>query len=225
MDYNVKEIKELLKGFNPEHFTAMDEDSLFSLVESHTENNEKEWTWDEGATKAVIIPKNENYVIKIPFDGSYDVDEKNICGELVFYPFYNGGGCDGWDYCELENEYYDELVKGSGFEEFFLRPIHINEYGWPIYVQEKVKIYGEISNPAFLPKLESLETTTEQIKNKTTRIPAPWLAIALENLNDDIERFNEFLDFLEAYFSDLHRNNLGILNGHAVIIDFAGYGE
>lgn len=225
MTYSIEEIIEIFKEFNPEHFTAMDCNSLVTFIESKV-NEKWEWTWDEGATKCVIIPKKENFVIKVPFDGEihdswFDEEED----EFTF--FYNGGGYEGWNYCELEREYYDELIKDNEFKDFFLYPERINEKGWPIYIQSKVSVYADLDFSNDFIKPESLKVINSFLSiEERKHLPAPWLSIVLENLGKNIDKLNSFIEYLNANFSDLHRNNIGISkDGHAVIFDYGGYGE
>ena len=95
-----------------------------------------DWTWDDGASKLVLIFKNLNFVIKIPFTGSIDpsgdyYDHCEDCEEKStsrcdccpyhyncygdpdnnYYDFHGadwGGKQLGrnWDYCEAEAYLY-----------------------------------------------------------------------------------------------------------------------
>ncbi len=224
MNYNIEEIRKILKGFNPEHFTDMDYD-LIDIIDAHTSTNEKDnWSWESGATKAVIISKNKDYVLKVPFDGWYDSSEDEC--SIIFKYFYNGGGCEGWDYCELENEYYNNIVKGTKFEKYFICPKLIDVSEWPVYIQEKVEVYADIINPLTLSREEDRKTVKNSKKvQEVSNLPIPWLAVVLEKMGNNIEEFEEFITFIHDNFSDLHRGNIGFLNGNPVIIDFGGFDE
>lgn len=215
MTYNVNEIQNLLDFFNPEHFISDDVDQF--IDEIGMQDYVPEFTWEAGATKCVIIPCDYDYVLKIPFDGQ--IDEFEEYPEFKY--FYNGGGEEGWDYCELEVAFYEGIIKEKGFQQFFLPIEQVYGTNWPIYVQQKAAVfdYNVIRSSA-----DSLERVKTEVK-KPVSVPDEWLAVCLENLDGDIDRLNEFVDFLRENFHDLHCGNIGYLGNQAVIIDYAGYDD
>jgi len=216
MNINRDEIKQYLKNFNPEHFTEEDVDVFVSEI--NIGNTLPDFNWETGATKCVIIPEERDYVIKIPFDGEMDYYE-----ERQFRYFYNGGGEEGWDYCLLEQEYFIEYIEGTGFEKFFLVPETIEiEKDWPVYVQEKVLPYLESEEREY-KSVKSLYTVRTSGISHQISIPEEWLAVCLENLNNDVDKLQEFITFLKDNFSDLHTGNIGYKNGQAIILDFGGF--
>ena len=210
MTYNIDEIRESLSFFNPEDFSEYNVHVFIDEFDKH--GTFSDFSWQAGVTKCVIIPKDRDYVIKIPFNGMNDYG---------FVEFENGGG-EGWDYCELEQEHWDEIIEGSGFEEFFLKveSVYAND-NWPIYVQQKAE---DIRFSSCSPK--SVKTVREKSKivGRVT-LPINWLATCLENLNNDIKKLDEFVEFLTKNFHDLHSDNLGYYNGHAVVFDYAGFDD
>ena len=215
MTYNVNEIQNLLSFFNPEHFT--DNDTYQLTDEISMRDCAPEFSWESGATKFVIIPENCDYVIKIPFNGQVDEYEE----EPEFQYFYNGGGEEEWDYCDLEVAYYEGIIKEHGFQQFFLPLEQVYGTNWPVYVQQKAEVfeYSKTRSSA-----ESLERVKSEVKQSTS-LPDEWLAVCLDNLNGDMDRLNKLVFFLRENFYDLHCGNIGYLNGQAVIIDYAGYND
>lgn len=222
MDINFNEIELYLKNFNPEHFTEEDVDNFICGMSKDV----PDFNWEYGATKCVIIPENRDYVIKIPFDGELDFNdefEEEERDDGYFRYFYEGGGEDGWDYCQLEQEYFYEYLEESEFRDFFLVPETVNvKKDWPVYIQEKAIPYQEASGPVYKSTDSLYEVRTSGISSYT-RIPDLWLAVCLENLNNDIEKLREFLNFLQDNFSDLHEGNIGYRNGHAIVLDYGGF--
>ena len=220
MNYNVKDIERFVKNFNPEHFTEEDvEDFVYEL------SKKEDFNYAYGATKCVIIPNETDYVIKIPFDGYIDFDED---GHQDFYWFYNGGGEEGWDYCWLEKEYYNEIIEDSEFKDFFLIPeyVYTNITPWPIYIQKKAALCeDEKEGKVRYSSIDSLYKVRTESKVTRCNLPDTWRAVALENLNGDIEKLDRFLTFLQNNFSDLHHGNIGYIDNHAVIVDFGGFYE
>lgn len=220
MTYNINEIKDLLSFFNPEHFT--DEDVDFFIDELNQQNCVPEFNWEAGATKCVIIPNNYDYVIKIPFDGEINYEE-NEEGNFRYY--YNGGGTEGWDYCELENEYWIDIIQHSDFSQFFLCPKSIDVGNWPVYIQPKIVPCNENIKERYKSIDSVYKVRTESKMYNHTRLPDVWLAACLENLEGDIEKLDEFIIFLKDNFSDLHEGNIGYLGNQAVILDYAGFND
>lgn len=220
MNYNVNEIKEIFSFFNPEKFTDEDVDDFIDELANH--NCVPEFSWELGATKCVIIFYNRDYVVKIPFNGKmewdYDTDD------YEFQYFYNGGGKEGWDYCQLEQEYYIDIIENSGFEQFFLKNEAIKVGNWPIYIQQKISECCENYPAPRYRSVDSLYRVRTESKEKT-KLPDEWLAVCLENLNGNIEKLDEFISFLKNNFSDLHRGNIGYIGHQAVVLDYGGYDE
>jgi len=216
MDYNVSNFKEFFnKKFISCHFTSNDIDDLVYEIEKNFPNFS--FTFEEGATKCVIIPKEADYVIKIPFDGEYRENEEL---EEEFYMF-SGGGQEGWDYCDQECAYYEDIIKGSGFEKFFL-PNSVLSFDWPMYTQQKAEVYIDSYRKT---SNKSKKMVKEMKKSIWTNLPNIWLELCLENFNFDINKLKNFICFLDDNFSDLHRSNIGYVGNQAVVIDYAGYCE
>ena len=164
MYYNVDEIKKSLSFFNPECFT--DDDASF-FVEEFSLRYKKDFTWEAGATKCVIIPKEDDFVIKVPFNG-------RIGWEGEFIDFENGGG-EGWDYCDLEQAYFEEDVKGTGFEKFFLVPEYICSInGWPVYIQPKINMYKKSCCPISSTGSSILTMKTKSKNIRFSSLPDEW---------------------------------------------------
>lgn len=103
--------------------------------------------WRCGASKMCIMPSEGDMVIKLPFKGNiYYDDEDN-----AFVEEFERSGSEScaWDYCLAEVELYNK-VAAAGFECFLART---EAYGktyndYPMYIQEKVKVYGEGASPS-----------------------------------------------------------------------------
>lgn len=193
---------------------------------------EEEFDYDTGATKCVIIPEKGDFVIKIPFNGCVcscsNCDVKDIlnCDRpcCPYRNFTHGGGTYGDDYCALELERY-ELIrrKYPEFIDFFLPLEKIMEVKhYPIYIQPKCTIFD------YDDTVKSSESSLSKVRSKEAmNISAPeeWLAICMENLNEDIDKYNRFITMLKEtnISGDLHSKNLGFYNNHAIILDYAGF--
>lgn len=218
MYYNVNDFKNYFEEkFEPWHFTSDDVDDLVCDIEKNFPD--LDFTFEMGATKCVIIPIEADFVIKIPFDGeNRRIDEYHEWDE--FYQF-TGGGADGWDYCDQECAYYEDVVKGSGFEKFFL-PNNVLSFNWPVYIQQKAEIVNETRRET---SKKSKEMVKEIRKTIWCRFPNTWLELCLEKFDYDVNKFKNFICFLDDNFSDLHSSNIGYLDDQPVIIDYAGYCE
>lgn len=210
--------------FNDEgYFTEEDVDYLIEDILTD------EFNYETGATKCVIIPDNTDFVIKIPFNGSIvscsDCDEyASHCfrGCCPKYGFKCGGGLNHDNYCALEEELYNKVkTEYSQFIDFFLPTIKICEVNdYPIYIQKKAEVFEN-----------KIYSTSENSKKKVescnfpVSAPIEWLAKCLEDMNNDLEMYYDFLFMLSELEinGDLHRGNVGYYNGHAVLIDYAGF--
>ena len=201
--------------------------------------NNEDYTVDSGASKVVLVFTNSDYVVKIPFKGEYEeydcgnsCDRDCPCSQCSRCSRRSvGEGCDeftgarvgeneyGWDYCASEQFFYEKAVI-AGVEEFFIKTILIGEYcGHPIYLQEKVEVYGynsqtkssEQSKEIFMKKFHHSEIQNEDFGG-----------LLIEYYGEN--RVNQLVEFLsEVGISDLHSSNVGICANRPVLFDYSGY--
>lgn len=176
------------------------------------------YDFEYGATKLVIIPCDEDYVIKIPFNTTED-------GEL-----FEAAPYGEWNYCESEMSLYEE-AKERGFGEMFkpLFQVIVNPY--PVYFQEKVVCFYDSdlwhSKKRSAAFLKEIKTTLGKKGIFTSRLEENWRADCVEFLGS-IERFEEFWNFLLEFgmADDLHSANVGYTAEETpIILDYAGYNE
>lgn len=153
-----------------------------------------------GATKAVIIDEDYDYVLKIPF--------------LME---------SGWDYCQIELENYIS-AKQDNLEAYFAETFYLGEYeGVQCYASKKADcddIEGRVSDEIreSYPDMSD-EEFSSYIDNSWTE---EVVAEAMENYaGDDWGRLYDFLN--DNNINDLHYGNVGYINGSLVYIDFSGY--
>jgi hypothetical protein len=204
--------------------------------------NNEDYTVDSGASKVVLVFTNSDYVVKIPFKGEFyeydDYDCEDSCRRDCPCPQCSrrsrrsveencneftgariGESEYSWDYCASEQFFYEKAVV-AGVEEFFIKTILIGEFdGHPIYLQEKVEVYGynsetkssEQSKEIFIKKFYYSEIQNEDFGG-----------LLIEYYGED--RVNQLVDFLsEAGISDLHSSNVGIRANRPVLFDYSGY--
>lgn len=159
-----------------------------------------------GATKAVIIFLNENFVIKIPFKGF-----TNYLNQYFAYP----------NYCEKEKEIYKEAIYNN-LEMYFIPCYHLGKIGKKgksisIYSQRKVTVLNDNATQSFLESDE-----IEYDENELSRSKA-WNLDFIENYSYD--EYQNLINFLlyENDISDFHSGNIGYYQKKPVIFDFGGY--
>lgn len=223
MTWDIKDIQpfiDTLELNDDGYFTENDaEDYVYSLGR----NKVPEFDYEYGATKLVIIPKDKDYVIKIPFNGYYDYNE---------YFSFCGASDSSWgdDYCQAEIGVY-ELAQEEGFEKMFLPLTYVLTSCVDIYIQPKCECYkrNDVKQDSYSSK-ESKEKILEDKKHGKkylfSKFSDSWTASCLDTLGsvEELERFGEFLDKHNLLY-DLHSGNIGYYNGHAVILDYGGYSE
>lgn len=197
-------------------------DNFYEKILELISLKEDEYDYEYGASKLCIIPKNLNYVIKIPF--SYD-----YCGDVVFANA-NKDKNRYWDYCFSEILLYKEAKKHR-IEEVFIKTKCtglIKDY--PIYIQEKViphsKIYlnGLLNDP--LVDRDKTQATLDYCKKKNIQcFNEIWATNALEYYG--CNKFERIMKFIEKthIIDDLHRNNIGYFKNKPVIFDYAGFND
>ena len=236
---NISEILRELNRCDFSYLTSMNsgEKLIDPLPRSFREN----YYVEEGATKIVFVSKNENYVIKIPFCGqepddwgSYSCSDSRYdnsffdCGcPSCYSPFEFAGEPNGWDYCKAEVLLY-EKAKEAHLEKHFVKTTligYVNNH--PIYLQQKATIFNdlEMSENYHYKSEEQLNRSKTLCSTNDVRcFNATWIADFIEYYDE--ETFLTLAYHLENnYIDDLHRSNLGYINGRPVIVDYAGYNE
>ena len=214
-------------------------EELIYDADNWTWYNNEDYTVDSGASKVVLVFTNSDYVVKIPFKGEFceydDYDCENSCnrdcscsrcsrGSVVenYYEFTGariGESEYSWDYCAAEQFFYEKAVV-AGVEEFFIKTIFIGEFdGHPIYLQEKVEVYGY--NSQTKSSEQSKEIFIEKFRDSEIQ-NANFGGLLIECYGED--RINQLVEFLsEVGISDLHSSNVGICANRPVLFDYSGY--
>ena len=173
-----------------------------------------------GASKAVLVPRETNYVIKIPFTGYFEEDW--IKEEYVFYNFEGAEDDENhWDYCLKEIHIY-EKAKAANVEKVFLKTTYEGDVSnFPIYSQLKVSTFVE--DECVTCSNEELDSTRAKVREKNFNVFSPtWLFHAFNYYGDDY--IFHLLSFIkEEEISDLHSGNLGWVGDKPVIVDYAGF--
>ena len=214
---NINEILEWFSDCDLEDDLA--EDNYMKKVVSKLPQGE--FCYAAGVTKVVIIPKEGDYVLKIPFS----VDEY---GDF----FENAGGYESngeWDYCEAELEKY-KYAKEEGVDEFFLETEYLCQVQeFPIYIQRKAVTFYSIQedeDEEFTKDHEKWKSKTKDRCNENNFycFNVDWLADVLAYYGEN--KFDKFMQFLEDYdITDLHKDNVGYCGDQPVIMDWGGYFE
>ena len=212
---------EILKALSNCIFDELNEDNFYSNIISLMDTNILKKSWNNGATKLVLTPPEEDFVIKIPFCG----DSFSDSGELLF--FEGAEEPDGWDYCLAELLIYNEALS-FGVERFFLQTERIGYiHGHPIYVQKKANVFGETNHvykDYSLEQRQKARKICDEVGFDSRPSTLGWTSDFLDCYSKkDLKSLNDFIKTF--HINDLHCDNLGYLNGSPVIIDYASYHE
>ena len=166
-----------------------------------------------GATKAVFIPPEHDYVIKIPLKEE-DGNETN--------------------YCKIEEENY-QYACGCGLERYFAPcqdsftyhydPVDYDDYSYsliidiPVYIMEYADV-NPIENSQYESQSNLYSMSSEYVEYTYDELD---IIRIFSNFYSDNE-IEELLFFLQVYsINDIHDANIGMLNGFPVLIDYSGY--
>lgn len=187
--------------------------------------------YNYGASKLVIIPEHEDYVIKIPFNCVYNEDYTALDDEQEEWLYFqNAYYCRqevyGWDYCEAEVEYYEEAADW-GVEKYFAETRYIGDcYGWPIYIQPKCEAMEDTrrSHSHTLEEYDSIQEKADSVNQYGIR-DRDFLCDLFKDA--DVDTVSLLFQFIDEMLNDLHSGNYGYFEGttDACLLDYAGWGD
>ena len=210
------------------------------------------WTWDNGVTKGVLIFKDLDFVIKIPFEGycsetesHYENSNGSWIGswssrwnsrlhkveyEEIFEDFTGADTENGWNYCEVEANLID-AAREEGLHKCFAATELLGfAKDHPIYIQEKCFMFCDART----------STNKEKYKNRTKAdydslervreradfwgIDNDWVLDFLIYWGEEmLKRLGQFL--FDHNVEDLHNGNIGYRNGVPCLVDYSSYRE
>lgn len=219
--------EEILQLFNACTFDGvLTENDFEDKVLSNLPDDLK-YHYEYGATKLVIILPDCNFVIKIPFSGSYQEfyqdDTDGYEEEYVEFENADFETCE-WDYCKTEVNRYN-LAKNIGIEKYFAKTEcigMINNY--PIYIQQKAEIFAEVKDLNSYSEEKKSSTREKCDKEDLWCFNECWLSDLLDYCGDKV--FSFFMSFIKDNdFDDLHSSNIGYINGVPVLVDYSGFND
>lgn len=169
-----------------------------------------------GASKFCIIDEESDWVIKVSFDCSCDMEDEDM--EI--------------DYCKRELYNYKKACE-AGLEKYFAAIFKIGEVeGVEIYLQEKLVANNDTCDDVdniFYDYIYSLdEDYYNEFESDDERNSAIWDGIYDMTVGERLEAifgFNrKLIDFVEKYdINDLHAGNYGYRGSELVIMDYSGW--
>lgn len=178
-----------------------------------------------GASKVVLIPIEEQFVIKIPYYGDYGYDDDYDC-VCPYTGAYNsvleekGYSMESNNYCELEADLYTEAVK-YGCAQFFVPVLFFDTIGdIPIYIQYKAtsdfekSINNSADNTYIYASITNSDVLDPQIGSRLIDFYSAY----------EIEKFLSFIKTYCINDIDNYRNGgYSIEASRYVIWDFSGF--
>ena len=179
-----------------------------------------------GVSKVAIIPKEKNYVIKIPYYGKY----RKSNGIKCFDPYFSSISKSS-DYCKSEEIIYNK-AKANGLDTFFAEIEQIGKIkSIPIYVQRKAVIFEDVYYPEDDEEENLNEHEISIFKTITTKysdlvedeyIPISWMKDFICSSGE--LAFDKLYNFLsDNNIQDLHSENIGYICERPVLVDFSGF--
>lgn len=197
----------------------------FDAFVSDIENNYAGAEVCHGVSKAVIVAKDEDIVVKVPFQGyyeSYEENEEDFDEQFgVFYPNEGANNkFNNWDYCQLEVEEY-EKAKAHHVGNFFAEVQKV-EHG--CYIQEKCECFC-VKNSGVARSENSMNASNRLRKKYHVRFNSLFIADCVEYYGE--EATDNFLAYVYEYGidEDMHDSNYGYAtaDGRPVLIDYSGW--
>lgn len=180
-----------------------------------------EYDYNEGASKLVIEPYDEDYVIKIPYNGQYYSSSKKFKSFLCA----NTSDKYFWDYCMTETLVW-RMAKAENVHKAFAKERMIGMVnGHPIYVQQKAEVFTD--SDSYYSDDESKREKTLDYCEQEGLSPfydegLIWQADALEYYGPT--QFNKIMSFIEDNnIGDFHNGNLGYIKNKPVFLDYSGF--
>lgn len=175
----------------------------------NTINLEKEnFNVSFGSSKLVIIPKDFNYVLKLPF--LYEKDEKS---NII-------------NYCDIEAENYIK-AKENGFDNFFAESYYLMTYNEiPCYCMKKVVTSRSFDFAADLIDNYILSGMSKRDAYDSVRcLDDEEIVREIFICRYGIVMVDSLYDFMcDNNINDIHDNNVGYdENDNVIIIDYSGY--
>ena len=179
-----------------------------------------------GVSKVAIIPKEKNYVIKIPYYGKYRKSNGIKCLDPYFSSISKSG-----DYCKSEEIIYNK-AKANGLDTFFAEIEQIGKIkSIPIYVQRKAVIFEDVYYPEDDEEENLNEREVSIFKTITTKysdlvedeyLPLSWMKDFICSYGE--LAFDKLYNFLsDNNIQDLHSENIGYICERPVLVDFSGF--
>ena len=179
-----------------------------------------------GVSKVAIIPKEKNYVIKIPYYGKY----RKSNGIKCFDPYFSSISKSS-DYCKSEEIIYNK-AKANGLDTFFAEIEQIGKIkSIPIYVQRKAIIFEDVYYPEDDEEENLNEREISIFKTITTKysdlvedeyLPISWMKDFICSYGE--LAFDKLYNVLsDNNIQDLHSENIGYICEKPVLVDFSGF--
>lgn len=229
---------EILGLFEKTEFPEfLGEDNAEDFIENKTHFPETfKFTWNMGASKLVILPCGEDFVIKIPFNGTYCDDEIDYeTGEVLSeggwecftsYEYDSDMDFDG-NYCGREADISD-IAAAEDLEECFAITECVGRCkGYLIYKQARATtiladVLDEKSDSLSIEERKSIRDKCNDMGVYGFNIY--WLKDFLEFFGEEI--LKQLDRFIDTYgINDLHTSNVGYIGNRPVLIDYSGYFE
>lgn len=180
-----------------------------------------------GVSKLCILPRNEKYVIKIPFNGS--LYRHYSPHEECYYEDFAQANNDrdrNWDYCLTEVLTFREAKK-YGVDNLFCETKLVGFVdNHPIYIQEKATPFSaETDIDVEYYSDERTDKTEEYCKKRKFHcFNLIWQSDAIDYYGEGI--FNKLMRFINDYdINDLHTDNVGYIGRRPVLFDYSDFME
>lgn len=214
----------ILKALSDCDFHKLCESNFIEKVVDYVNYDLIPFEWEYGASKLVLVLRNEDYVVKIPFSGEINnyYKEESLDGD-GFFPFECAAEPDHWNYCETEAIVYQKAVE-AGIKHLFAKTERIGFVkGYPIYIQPKVEVFCNCKTGENYSREKTSDTRQKCDDLDVICFHDEWLSDFLDYFNSDtLVRLDKLLRANNIF--DLHGGNLGYTyENQPILLDYADF--
>ena len=231
MNFNNKLVDKFLNAVFPlpENFgvvlsnTDVEPPFEYSMIKRKIQYIDNKAELNFGMSKMIITSPNlGDVVIKIPFNGYFENDDK-----LDWYDFTNAAGSNPSNYCLTELEKYQELKKHK-LNCFVAKTFPYKTINNILILLQEYVITNKNFYSNSKPSYSSIKLVEKWCDEGQAHVNIYWLADCIDKYGEEkVKQFLYYCNYIDLdILEDFHTSNYGYRkNGTPAILDFSNFKE